>query len=247
MVKWIAAIAVLSGCLVGCLNLKPDEVELTSPSTSRVSLSIPDCAGCHSYPLNDVNHNFHLRSASTRESMESIFPYERKTGVMVCMDCHFGSMAHRGYTWYDTLWGTADDLRVTADKLPGDPIYRIDSIPGFLPMPAGVPEAEITAGKVDHLMDSAASIGAVVAWLTSLDHMNGVVDVEFSPNIVLDTSLSKMAFQPRDLSCSAIECHNAPKKVYRWASHELRLPGCPTPIHTPELDSSCRYSPNQEP
>jgi hypothetical protein len=77
--------------------------------------------------------------------------------------------------------------------------------------------------------------------------MDGVVDVEFSPNAVLDPSVVRTAFRARDLSCSSIQCHNAPKKTYRWASPSVGLPGCPSLAHTPAADSSCGYEPGQEP
>ncbi len=232
----------LCGCLEG---IKPDAAALTASSTApRMG---PDCASCHAYPLHDVNHTYHLQSFNTREGVQGKFIYERKNGAIVCMDCHFGSIAHRNYNWYDTLWGTEGDVRATRDKLPNDPIYRIDSIPGFLPLPYALERATATSDQVDSLLDAAAKIGAVVSWLTAGNHFNGSVDVEFSPNIVLDTGLARTAYRARDLSCSAIECHNAPKKIYRWASKDKGLPGCPSLDHNPEVDSSCGYSPKQEP
>jgi hypothetical protein len=197
--------------------------------------------------LHDVNHNYHLHGLNPREAVQSIFTKERKNGIIVCMDCHFGSVAHRSYSWYDTLWGTDGDFRPSKDKLPNDPIFRIDSTPGFLPLPAGINLAGINSNQVNAMMENADEIGSVVSWLTSTSHMNGQVDIEFSPNIVLDSAFSKMAFRVKDLSCSSIECHNAPKKTYRWASKSLGLTGCPTSEHNPELDSSCKYSPRQEP
>lgn len=242
----ITRLAMLGYFLAGCMvSLKPDVAVLQS--VSPAATTGPDCASCHGYPLNDVMHNYHLRALNPRSGMQAIFPYERKNGIIVCMDCHFGSVAHRSYTWYDTLWGVDPDLRNSADRLPGDPIYRIDSIPGFLPLPAGLSGPPATSDRVNALMDSAADIGSVVSWLTSYRHMDGEIDIEFSPNIVLDTSLSLKAYRPRDMSCSSIECHNAPKKTYRWASKGLGIAGCPTLEHTPALDSNCGYSTDQEP
>ena len=119
MVGRVAALA--SGfLLIGCLEIpKPDPASLNSVSTAPPA--IPDCAGCHAYPLHDVNHTYHLRAFNTREGVQAKFIYERKNGVIVCMDCHFGSVAHRNYVWFDTIWGTDGDLRSSADKLPNDP------------------------------------------------------------------------------------------------------------------------------
>jgi hypothetical protein len=244
--RWIPALSALvcGIALSGCLeSLKPDQPALTSISTAP--RTVPDCASCHAYPLHDVNHSYHLNSLNTWEGVQAKFVYERKNGAILCMDCHFGSIAHRAYNWYDTIWGTEGDLRSTADKLPNDPIYRIDSIPGFLPLPAA--GGPVTSVRIDSLIMAATRIGTVAEWLTAGNHLNGTVDVEFSPNIVLDTALSKKAYRPQDLSCSTIECHNAPKKTYRWASKSLGLTGCPSLEHTPQLDSSCGYSTKQEP
>lgn len=232
--------------LAGCQPSLNSDAPALQARTSAPAAA-PDCGSCHFYPLHDVNHNYHLNGLNPREAVQSLFVYERKNGIIVCMDCHFGSVAHRKYNWYDTLWGTEGDVRATADKLPNDPIYRIDTIPGFLPLPAGMRSEDATSDRVNAMMESAARIGSLVSWMTSRAHMNGQVDVEFSPNIVLDTNLSKSAFRASDLSCSSIECHNAPKKTYRWASKAKGLNGCPTLEHFPELDTSCNYSPKQEP
>ncbi|HKP95304.1 MAG TPA: hypothetical protein VJ385_06060 [Fibrobacteria bacterium] len=234
--------------LMGCL--KPDQPALLATATAP--RAAPDCAGCHAYPLHDVNHNYHLRSYNTREGIQGggdgPFFTERPTGIIVCMDCHFGSIAHRNYSYTDTVWDSG-----LGGRLPTDTILRIDTIPGFLPLPSGKPTATVSAPEVDSLMVSAFRIGDVVRWLTAANHMNGIVDVEFNPNFVTnyanDTTISKSAYHPRDMSCSAIECHNAPKKTYRWASKSLGLIGCPTldSEHSPAIDTSCRYSPKQEP
>jgi len=232
----------LSGCIV---NLKPDQAALTA--NAPATRTAPDCASCHAYPLHDVMHNYHLRALNPRSTMQEKFAKERKNGVIICMDCHFGSVAHRNYMWYDTLWGVDPDINDASSRLPDDPIYRIDSTPGFLPLPLGLPGSQANSDRVNAMMDSAADIGSVVTWLTAQNHLNGIVDIAFSSSIVLDTTRSRNAYRARDLSCSAIECHNAPKKTYRWASKSLGLTGCPTLEHTPVLDASCDYSPLQEP
>ncbi|MEO6096939.1 MAG: hypothetical protein ABIW76_15185 [Fibrobacteria bacterium] len=235
----------VSGCIV---NLKPDQAALTAnASNAPATRSSPDCASCHAYPLHDVMHNYHLRALNPRATMQEKFVKERKNGVIICMDCHFGSLAHRNYMWYDTLWGVDPDIHDKANRLPTDPIYRIDSTPGFLPLTWELPGSEANSDRVMAMMDSAADIGSVITWLTAQNHLNGTVDVEFSSSMVLDPARSRSAYRARDLSCSAIECHNAPKKTYRWASKNLGITGCPTLEHSPVLDASCDYSPLQEP
>ncbi len=234
-----------AGIFTGCLKpLQPDPAALNADSASPQPA--PDCASCHAYPLHDVNHAYHLRALNPREAVATKFIYERKNGIIVCMDCHFGSLAHKRYAWYDTLWGTAGDVRTTPDKLPSDPIYRIDSTPGYLPLPAVV-GAAATSEQVNAMLEQAFEIGKVVPWLTGSKHMNGKVDVEFSSSLVPDSAQRLQAYHPQDISCSSVECHNAPKKKYRWASMNKALSGCPTAEHSPQLDSSCGYLPSQEP
>jgi hypothetical protein len=241
----LAALAALEGCLSA---VKPDGAELSMASTAP--RTTPNCANCHQYPLHDVNHNFHLHTLATHASVMTGFPDERSTGDIVCMDCHFGSIAHRDYDWFDTIWGrNGVPIPKEVAKLPTDSILFISpAIPGFLPIPEGASQQSTTPDLVNRKLDSAAALGTIVEWLTASKHLNGKVDVEFSPNFMVgqDTSLLSTAYNPKDMSCSSISCHSEPRKTYRWASKELGLTGCPTLRHTADLDSSCRYSPTQE-
>lgn len=241
----LSALLPLGGCLPG---LKPDAAALGAAVASPVE--VPECASCHKYPLTDINHQFHLRSLSVRTNMLVNFKLERPSGQIVCMDCHFGSIAHKPYSWYDTIWGRNGEPVNPEERRPTDSILFISpAIPGDLPIPAGYNPVSLTADAVEAELDSAARMGKVLSWLTALNHMNGKIDVEFGPAFVdaADTALHLTAYKPEDLSCSSIACHSAPRKTYRWASASMNLTGCPTLQHNPAVDTSCRYSPKQEP
>jgi hypothetical protein len=191
----IFGLGILVLSLFGCIKqLEPNDVELTGPK--QASRTAPNCAGCHKFPLNDVNHHFHFFIAGGVGAVDAEkHPLLKPT----CMDCHYGSIGHQVY-------GVLD----------GTP-------PGAIPLPWGWDGENIDKDSLNFKIDSAAKIGQVLEWMTGKKHMNKRVDVEFPPSIVPDSVLRDSAYSPTDYSCSNIGCHGEPAKKYRWANKSKGL------------------------
>lgn len=175
--------------------MKSEELTARSATAARN----PDCASCHAYPLEDENHHFHLFHT---------VPNKEINGPITCMDCHATSMARRPFTLLDSIyadslgneWSSADYAADTtqpplADSIRGRLTFvRVDTLRQERPVP--VPERD---GRLPELTE----------YMTSLAHMNGVVDVVFHPRVTDTAKFPGMRAEfnrPRE-TCSAVACH----------------------------------------
>jgi hypothetical protein len=171
--------------------------ELTS--RSAVAARTPDCASCHAYPLEDENHHFHLFHTQ---------PDKAINGSITCMDCHAASVARRPHPLLDTIFMDPDGNEWSSEDFPVDPAgpsladtiraaftpVRVDTLRQERPVP--VPERE---GRLPEITE----------YMTSLAHMNGVVDVVFHPRVTDTAKFPGMRPEfnrPRE-TCSAMACH----------------------------------------
>jgi hypothetical protein len=231
---WIAA-ACLSLCLawglLGCdavPGLSADPVLLASRETGNPPAS-PDCASCHTYPLHDVNHNYHLMSANVNRNN---LGQPELNNVTTCMDCHFNSIRHFAYVHSDTVWEDINGVELMEHTSPTDKVRSVANYPGYRPIPttgsADTTRGRFLAAEIDSLIFRYARAGQMVHWRTGYAHDNGSVDVAFPPNDVTSPDSLNAAYKPRDLSCSAITCHNTRSAVYRWMSPRTGFSNCPS-------------------
>lgn len=206
--------------------LKPQTnlIALTAPEAAPVG---PDCAQCHTYPLRDVHHGYHLVAYNTQHVQ---LDNPLLNGHLTCLDCHFTSMASMAFPALDTIWVDADGNVVSAPELPTDRILRVDTFTRYRPIPYGVRltgTAEERARRIDSLAGHAADIGEVLSWMTGLTHQNGKVEVSFPPNNSLYPDSVGALYRPQDLSCSMVACHQNGDR-YRWADPRKGLGQCPS-------------------
>lgn len=193
-----ALLLLLGGLFAGCM----EEAELTA--RTAVAARAPDCASCHAYPLEDENHHYHLFHTQSDKAIN---------GPVTCMDCHATSVARRPNVLLDTIfvdptdaspepneWSSVDFPVDPAGRSLADTIraaytpVRVDTLRQERPVPA--PERE---GRLPELTE----------YMTSLAHMNGVVDVVFHPRVTDTAKFPGMRAEfnrPRE-TCSAVACH----------------------------------------
>jgi hypothetical protein len=227
---------ILTGCsvliFIGC-EFKPNfsaqnGLMDVAGSTPAATIMGPKCNSCHTYPLHDVNHNYHLMSANVNRNN---LGQPELNAVTTCSDCHFNSIQHFTYLHHDTIWVNAAGDTISAHTLPTDLIGKIDSYSRWRPVPylhVDTSRGEALATEIDSLIFRQARLGQMVEWITSAAHNNGVVDVAFTPNNVTKPQFLKTAYRPQDLSCSTITCHNQRDPSYRFMSPRLGLSNCPS-------------------
>lgn len=216
----------LQACDLGP-KLAPD-ASLTASTASAAPPGGPDCASCHSYPLHDVNHNYHLMSANVNRNN---LGQPELNNVTTCLDCHYNSIRHFSYFHSDTSWTDAAGEDIMQHTQPTDKIKAIVTWQGFRPLgygPADTARGRFLAADIDSMIFQYARVGEMVQWRTGRMHDNGAVDVAFPPNDVTSPESLATAYKPKDLSCSAITCHNTRAATYRWMSPRLGLSNCPS-------------------
>jgi hypothetical protein len=191
-------LAVISGC-------RYETPALTS--VSKAAQSGPDCASCHGYPLRDTNHVYHL--FKTDSSITNNRP-------ITCLHCHNTAIQGRDTAFQDSIFLDSNGNEFHSLDFPdipeirAYPLARVETLVRNRPIgmpPRPGPEPEIRE------------------WMTSLAHLNGVVDVVFDPGSI-DTSRFRGAtavFNPVEATCSAMACHPNPG-AYRWAVPSRNLP-----------------------
>lgn len=226
------AVAVVSAMLCALCacdpvpKLSPDAVALTASTPGAVP-EAPDCASCHAYPLHDVNHQYHLISANVNRNN---LGQPELNNVTTCMDCHFNSIQSFTFTHSDTVWGDADSNEVFQHS-PGDIVLRTTTWRGWRPLPAfpvDTTRGRFLAEEIDSLIFQYARAGKHMQWRTGPAHNNGVVDVAFAPNDVDPPDSLATAYKPRDLSCSAMTCHNTRSATYRFMDPVKGFSNCPS-------------------
>jgi hypothetical protein len=173
-------------------------------SSGSSSPASPDCASCHAYPLHDINHYYHLVSADPKRYRQGQPAPEY---AITCLDCHFNSLQHFAYRPSDSEWAYR-------------PIPTLGS--------SDTARGRALAGEIDSLIVRYARAGSMAQWRTGFRHWNGKVDVAFPPDNVTSSASLGTAYNPRDLSCSTVECHKKPAAVYRWMSPRRGFGNCPS-------------------
>jgi hypothetical protein len=197
----LAAFGLFAG-ISGCRNETPG---LTS--VSKAAQSGPDCASCHAYPLRDTNHVYHL--FHTDSSITNNRP-------ITCLHCHNTAIKSRDTTFQDSIFRDTN----------GNEFHSIDfpDIPEIRDFPLARIETLIRNRPVA-MPPRPGPRPEILEWMTSLAHMNGVVDVVFDTSSI-DTARFRGAaasFNPKESTCSAMACHPA-QGPYRWAIPSRNLP-----------------------
>jgi hypothetical protein len=224
--------------LVAC-DLVPKSApdpSLFASTGSAAPPSGPDCSSCHSYPLHDVNHQYHLVSANVNRNN---LGQPELNNVTTCMDCHFNSIRRFSFVHSDTVWGDAQGNEIMQHTSLTDIVLKTTNYPGFRPLDyraADTARGRFLAEEIDSLIFQYARAGKMVQWRTAWAHDNGSVDVAFPPNDVTSPESLATAYKPRDLSCSAITCHNTRSATYRWMFPSKGFSNCPSLTGT---DPSC--------
>lgn len=206
-------LAVIFSCLLfSCNNVVPLEPALNSQTSSTVTNS--NCASCHTYPVLGVNHQFHLFHADS---------LKLENGPITCLDCHNHSILSQNFVIHDSVYKNLRGSLASAYDRTASPAFRdsltkklytlvrVDTLIQHRPVPApGTPD------RISFLQE----------WVTSIDHLNGKVDVKFDPN---DQDLVRFngfaaTYNPTLETCSAIKCHNS-STPYRWPAPSKGLDG----------------------
>jgi hypothetical protein len=193
--------------LGACGDWKVDSSALTARTATPAEG--PSCSSCHGYPLNDTNHVYHLIDLGKSKSVN---------GKISCLDCHSTAIRSQAVTLFDTVyeapdgeqWRTLDhpnagDLTSDGDVIRSLPLFGLDTLHENHPFP--MPDRPGAKPKFQEYM-------------TGLAHMNGNVDVVFDNRVSTpDKFAGKSAeYNPTAETCSAIACHPAGEKPYRWAA-----------------------------
>jgi hypothetical protein len=204
MIRWkmgpvsqIAKLAPVALILTACMEFGESSQDLTAKASGP--MPGPNCAACHGYPLQDVNHSYHLHELDS--SLTSDRP-------VTCLHCHDRSIAARMETHPDSVFRDAMGNEFRALDFPDDqelrtfPLARVDTLVLRRAVPAPPRKGPLPAMR---------------EWMTALAHMNGVVDVDFN-RTSHDTSRfqgARATFNPEMQTCSAVACHPVPG-AYRW-------------------------------
>lgn len=222
---WLAWVLFAMGCEPYPPVAKQEGLNtLTAPEAAKTG---PNCAQCHTYPLRDVHHGYHLIAFNTQHvQVEN----HLLNGRITCLDCHFTSLSSLAFPALDTVWVDINGNDVESPELPTDRILRIDTFTQYRPIPyevalAGTPQEK--SRRIDSLAEHAAEMGEVLAWLTGSTHQNGKVEVNFPPNNAMYPDSAGAIYRPRDLSCSMVACHQNGDR-YRWADPSRGLGQCPS-------------------
>jgi hypothetical protein len=203
--------------LAACGEWKNDAGELTARSASPAPGMA--CDACHAYPLLDKNHDYHLNTAPSNRDLN---------GRITCLDCHGRSIRGVPVVVIDTLFRDTVTSEGSFTSANPDPLARNSE--GHI-----IRTQELARVDTLHQNHPVAQPGRPAAasgfqeYVTTLAHLNGTVDVAFDPrnsnpaNWGGDTAF----FNPKLETCSAVECHPAGEKVYRWAADRKGLPELP--------------------
>ncbi len=222
----LAALSLMAACQ-GLPKLNADAAVLTATAPG-VLPEAPDCASCHAYPLHDVNHQYHLISANVNRNN---LGQPELNNITTCLDCHMNSIRSFAFQHSDTVWVNANGDTLMQHTEPTDRPARITTWNGWRPLPDtsfGIPEGPQLAERIDSMIFRYARMGKDVRWRTSHAHDNGVVDVAFAPNDVTSPDSLATAYKPRDLSCSAVTCHNTRAATYRFMDPSKGFSNCPS-------------------
>lgn len=200
--------------LSSCDKLDGDPAELTARSAAPAAA--PDCASCHGYPLQDLNHDYHLFRAGGNRDLN---------GDITCLDCHSRSLHAVAVVLFDTLYETPEgekygtvDFPNANDTTKGKPSFVIRSLP----------LVEIDTLHRNRPVPLGARPGSkplFQEYVTALAHMNRVVDVDFDSrnSDTLRFRGQKAAYNPAQETCSAVACHPG-NKPYSFGSVAKGLP-----------------------
>ena len=150
-----------------------------------------DCRVCHSYPQLSTNdaHRLHLLTAGVGVSTP-------KGSPITCLECHFGSV--QSQVLFDTLAGDTSFL----------PLLQSNTEFKGKQYSLQMDIFEL-AQFIRSIRDSTTPF-AFPSLKTSSMHNNGSIDVSFPPNL-LKLNPTTPAWNPKTLTCSAIQCHNDKK------------------------------------
>jgi hypothetical protein len=202
--------------LAACQDVRLDPEALTAKAS--VPVQAPNCASCHAYPPDEINHRYHLYQLTPLRSIN---------GKVTCLDCHSNSLASHVARFPDSIFADPFGTEWSALDYPTDadirklPLLRVDTFttnsPIFAPpRPGAGPVLETHVPVADRPSDRPA----FQEYITSLAHMNGSVDVVFHPR-VSDTARFQgevASFDPKMETCSAVACHpgGTGKPVWRF-------------------------------
>lgn len=214
-------------------SLTADDSLTALNATARAKA--PNCASCHDYPLHDVQHQYHLMASNPNAGMLHDQRPLTNNGRITCMDCHFESIAHTAAIMPETTYAERDDSTIVVygwvraqNELVDPVLFSINPITRYHATPWTASTTPITHDSIDQMMEDSLDVGVVLSWVTSGKHLNGQLDVEFPPNNLTNEKVAITGYNPVELSCSAIACHNSATEKYRWASPARHLKGCPT-------------------
>jgi hypothetical protein len=202
---------------------------LTARSSADTVQSAPHCAECHDYPLHDILHQFHLTTyVVNRDGLAN----PALNGAVTCMDCHFKSIRHVAFNLPESTWVDTNGNELSGHFSPSDQLH-ITLYRKYHPVPyvsgyEGGSRPDSVARALDTLILTEARFGRVVRWMTDMAHYDGIRQVAFAPNNVTDSAHLSTAYNPKEISCSAVACHNRAAVRYRWASPSRSLSGCPS-------------------
>jgi hypothetical protein len=176
------------------------------------------CDACHAYPLTDRNHDYHLATASASRLLN---------GPITCLDCHTHSLRSQTVVLFDTVY---------QDTATGEKSFTSLHPAATDRNSKGRIIRSLTLIQVDTLRqnhpiaqpDRPGRQPLFQEYVTSLAHLNGVVDVAFNPKNS-DPALyggDSARFNPAQETCSAVACHPGGKD-YRWAAPQKGLPRLP--------------------
>lgn len=175
-------------CLSGC-ELVPQlwpEKALVDSNDAGIGAA-PNCASCHAYPPDEGSHRHHLFS---KDLMEKMSQKPGLNGLMTCMDCHQSAIAH---------------FSVDGKSFRPLPYSNVDTARGAA-----------LAAEIDVLIRSYLKKNEMVPWRTSRKHFDRHLDIEFAENDVVAGHSTTASFNPKNLTCSAIACHESLSDAYRW-------------------------------
>jgi hypothetical protein len=198
--------------LSACGEWKMDSSQLTARSASPAMG--PDCASCHGYPLQDLNHKYHLFETAGDRNLN---------GKITCLDCHGQSVGFRAVAHLDTVYEEASGEQYRTLKFPNPndtssdgnvirslPMLGVDTLPQHNPIPA--PNRPGATPKFQE-------------YITALAHMNDKVDVVFDSRNSDPARFAgqQASFNPAQETCSAVACHPG-DKPYSFGSVSKGLP-----------------------
>jgi hypothetical protein len=176
------------------------------------------CDACHAYPLTDRNHDYHLTTASGNRLLN---------GPITCLDCHTHSLRSQTAVFFDTVYqDTATGEKSFTSLHPGATDRNSEGR-----IIRSLALIQVDTLRQNHPIAQPDRPGAhplFQEYVTSLAHLNGVVDVAFNSRNSDPAQYGgdSASFDPRQETCSAVACHPGGKD-YRWAAPHKGLPRLP--------------------